>query len=117
MEISIDGQSYLVHRIVWLIFHGEPVPREIDHRDRDGTNNRIANLRAATHFQNMTNMTALRTNKLGVKGVSFDAQRGKFVAQLIAYGICRLSRRFDTLEEAELAYKAAALAHKGEFAP
>ena len=48
--------SVLVHRIVYLARHREiPEGYEIDHIDRDTSNNRISNLRAVTRYENLKN--------------------------------------------------------------
>jgi hypothetical protein len=53
---SVDGETYAVHRLVWVWHHG-PIPPElvIDHIDRIRTNNRIENLRLVTLRQNSKN--------------------------------------------------------------
>ena len=52
IHIKIDGKNYYAHQLAWLYVHGEFVP-EINHIDCDPSNNRIANLRPATHSQNL----------------------------------------------------------------
>lgn len=88
-----------VHRIIWLLERGEPVPEMVDHRDRTKLNNRISNLRAATKAQNAVNSPMSKFNTSGVKGVSLFRgkkyqARIKFQGQEIHLGT------FDTLEEA-----------------
>lgn len=55
----VDGKRVWrnVHRVVWEVHNG-PVPEglEIDHINRDKTDNRISNLRAVTHAANMKNI-------------------------------------------------------------
>jgi len=54
--MTIDKKQYKVHRICWAIHHGEdPGELDIDHIDRDRTNNRISNLRLVTGKQNRHN--------------------------------------------------------------
>ena len=48
--------------------------------------------------------TAYSTNKLGVKGVSYDKRRGKYVAQLSYKKKHYHLGRYDTIEEAKKAY-------------
>jgi hypothetical protein len=49
-------ESYLAHRIVWLLHYGEdPGDSEIDHWDHNPLNNKIENLRLATSSQNLSN--------------------------------------------------------------
>ena len=114
-KIKIDGTLFLAHRLAWLYVHGG-FPSVIDHRDRDGRNNKIANLRIATNTQNQANRLAQKNNKCGFKGVFWLERLHKWQAQIykgrrqIYIGV------FDTPEDAHAAYMRAAVAHFGEFA-
>ena len=47
-------RSAVAHRIVWIATHGPIAPGlEINHRNRDKADNRIDNLEAITHLQNV----------------------------------------------------------------
>jgi hypothetical protein len=114
LRVRLQEIEYNLHRLAWIIVHGEPLPPEIDHRDRDRLNNKIANLRAATRDQNRVNVGPLKNNVLGVKGVVF--RRGKFKARIMINGLRYDLGQFDTLEMAGKAYQDAAIALHGEFA-
>ena len=88
--------NHKAHRLVWLIKRGEPVPDEIDHRDRVRSHNWIGNLRDATRAQNSYNMGLRSDNKTGVKGVSYLTRDNRFRVTVNSrpYGT------FKTLEEA-----------------
>src|SRR4249920_1606718 len=58
-----------LHRIVWLLYYGEPVPHTIDHKDTNPLNNRIDNLRDATTSENAINRVLSTNNTTGVNGV------------------------------------------------
>lgn len=104
---TVDGKSYRLHHLIWMYHHGY-FERELDHENRNRSDNRIENLRPCTHSQNLGNSRP-RVHKY--KGVTFDKQTQKWRAQLNgALG------RFNTIEEAALAYNAAAREHFGEFA-
>ncbi len=47
-----------VHRLVWLAFYGPSY--ELDHINRDKSDNRIENLRAVTHSENLKNRAPFR---------------------------------------------------------
>lgn len=87
----------------------------VDHKDGDGLNNQRVNLRRATHQQNLMNRGAPINNKSGYKGVSFDRFTGRWVAKIGVSGKHLNIGRFDTPEEAALAYNAAAERFYGEF--
>jgi hypothetical protein len=113
-KIGIDGKLYLAHRLAWLYMTGEFPTLNIDHIDRDGTNNRWSNLREATQAQNLANSRRYCNNKGGFKGV---LQRGpSWLAQIQPNGRPIHLGMFPTPEAAHAAYMAAARKYFGEFA-
>jgi hypothetical protein len=88
----------------------------IDHKDGNGLNNQRSNLRPATNAQNLWNRAKQKNNTSGYKGVSWDASRGKWMAQLKCQGRKVLHRRFADKIEAAQAYNETALKYFGEFA-
>ena len=67
-RIKINRKLYAVHRLVWVMHGNDPVPF-VDHINGDVLDNRIENLRAATHSQNCMNRRQRSDNKSGIKGV------------------------------------------------
>jgi hypothetical protein len=114
--ITIGYVDYRAHRLAWLIMTGEWPEFEIDHEDTDKENNQWKNLRSATHSQNTVNRPVRSDNRSGVKGVSWDKFRKKWMAVCKVNGVYVLKRRFDKLEDAAAAYEASARQHHGEFA-
>ena len=105
-NVRFRRKVYGVHRVAFMIMTGT-VPDSVDHRDGDPTNNRWANLRAATPTQQNANRRGHGKLK---KGVRRDGNR--FAAQL-----CRRHLgMFETEDEAHEAYVAAARAMFGDFA-
>ena len=76
-QLAIGRKKYLEHRIIFLFHHGY-LPERIDHIDVDPLNNRIENLREATHSQNMCNRVVSENSKTGVKGVTWHKASGKW---------------------------------------
>jgi len=72
-EIVIDKKTYLAHRLAWLYAYGT-FPLILDHKDRNKSNNRIANLRKATPSQSQANKSISRDNQSGYKGVSWNGR-------------------------------------------
>jgi hypothetical protein len=100
--LSVYGQKIqtLAHRVVWALAYGE-WPKEIDHRNRIRTDNRLSNLREATHAQNHQNRTP--------RGASLDTRNelGRWHARIgLNYQRIYLGT-FDTEEDAHQAYLAA----------
>ena len=52
--IKLNGSRYYGHRLVWLYVYGY-FPKEIDHIDRNKSNNKLSNLRSVTRKENMLN--------------------------------------------------------------
>ena len=109
---TFNGKTYKVHHLVW-IFHGKSNCEEIDHINRVRSDNRIENLRPCTRVQNLANS---RAKGSGYKGVSVCKQTGRWVAQIgVNYKNIKIGR-FDTAEEAAVAYNEAAKLYFGDFA-
>ena len=104
----------LEHRVVWELAHGE-CPKYLDHINRDKTDNRLANLRPATHADNHQNRPAPASNTSGVKGLSYEKGANRWVGQIMWHGQLFLKKSVDrTKVEAWLIQKRNELA--GQFA-
>lgn len=116
IEIRLVGTSYLAHRLAWLHHYGSWPELDVDHKDRDKGNNRIANLRPATIVENRRNSSIKADNASGIKGVSWDAVLGKWRAQIGLNGTTKYIGIFESKEDAEAARTAVANDNFGEFA-
>lgn len=114
--IGVDGVNCLAHRLAWLYMTGKWSDPEVDHEDKNASNNIWANLREATHQQNNCNKSKYRRNTSGYKGVSWDKQNKKWVASIMAAGKYKFLGRHDTPQQAHAVYCAAASAEHGQFA-
>jgi hypothetical protein len=103
--IRVDGIDYKAHRLAWLHYYGVAPADLIDHKDRDNGNNRINNLREATHAQNQQNKKVYANNKSGHKGVSWYPLRRKWRVRIQHNTKPILVGFFDTIEEAIKARK------------
>jgi hypothetical protein len=112
--IRVDGILYPAHRLAWLYVYGEWPEDEIDHIDLQRKNNRIINLRKATHQQNMRNTPLRSHSTTRLKGVRFD--RNAYVAYITVNGKWNYLGRFGNPEDAHACYIAAAKDAFGEFA-
>ncbi|WP_157033074.1 HNH endonuclease [Halomonas sp. S2151] len=97
-RISILNSYYLEHRLAWLWMEGGPVPEQIDHVNRDATDNRWANLREAKHIQNGRNQSLHSNNSSGYGGVSRSS--GKWRARCHMLGKDHHIGTFDDVEKA-----------------
>ena len=114
-SIGIYNKNYLAHRLIFLWHHGY-LPKYIDHIDGNPFNNRIENLREATHQQNMCNAKKSIANSSGYKNVSWDASSKKWRVRL---KIDKKEKQFGSYKDIEEANLVAIKLRKmyfGEFA-
>lgn len=116
IQTKIDGESYLVHRLVWKLRTGTEPSDTIDHRNGDRMDNRIDNLRLATKGQNSYNQRVRADSTSAVKGVSLEKTSGLWKSRIQYAGRAVFLGRFATKDAAHEAYKKAALKYHGEFA-
>lgn len=62
IQIGIDGRAHGAHRLAWLYVYGEIPKNEIDHINGIRDDNRIVNLRNATHHQNCWNSAVTKSS-------------------------------------------------------
>jgi hypothetical protein len=103
--IGVEGKGYTAYRLAWLYVYGNFPLGDIDHINRDPTDDRIANLRSVSHSANLHN-TLPRSPKSGHKGV-YKTQENKWQAKIrVNYKMHHLGT-FTTIEKAANAYKLA----------
>lgn len=113
--IHVGYKRFRAHRLAWVYANGDVLDdyTEVDHINRNRSDNRISNLRTATKSQNMGN--SIGHSKTGLpKGVVRNKKR--FSARFMADRKLQYLGTFDTATEAHEAYMRAAVATKGEFA-
>lgn len=104
------------HRIAWAIYYGECAGGfEIDHINRDKSDNRICNLRLATRSQNSMNVAAQKNNSSKLKGAHWNSRTGKYRSKIMLNGKEHFLGYFTTAEEASAAYAEASKKLHGEF--
>ena len=80
IKIRINYKHYLAHRLAWLYVYGEWPSKHLDHINRNPSDNRISNLREATHLENNKNASKRKDNTSGYKGVNWHARNKKWIA-------------------------------------
>lgn len=103
-QIRIAKRGYKSHRLAWLYVYGKWPIGDIDHINRNTSDNRIANLREATRSENLQNTGLHPKNTSGLKGVSWHKSAKKWRARITANGIEVGLGLFKTPEAAYSAY-------------
>lgn len=106
------GVKIYAHKAAWAMAFGAWPGCQVDHIDRDASNNRIANLRLAEAAQNAMNRGAYGSVPL----IGVWKEREGFRAQVTVNKKRVWSRRFETAEIAARARDAVAIQYHGEFA-
>ena len=105
--IQIDRKQIGEHRLAWFYMTGAFPPDQIDHINRNKTDNRFVNLRTVTGSENQHNQGINRVNTSGYKGVSYQKCCKKWYASIQFNNVQKNLGRFSTAEEASAAYLAA----------
>lgn len=117
-KITIDGVICNASQLAWLHYHGTHAPGLLDHKNGIRSDNRIANLRPATHSENSRNVGVRANNSSGLKGASKfynRYNRAKFRSSITVNKKRIFLGLFMTAEEAHEAYCRAARELHGEF--
>lgn len=104
----IEQKRISMHRLLL----NTPKNQEVDHINGNKADNRKCNLRICDHTQNMFNKPIYKSNKTGIKGVTFE--NGKYRARITAYKNVVDLGSFDNLEDAMFARFEAEKLH-GDF--
>ena len=110
--VTIDRVLWLSHRVIWKMVTGEDPPSDIDHKDRNGLNNRWDNLRTATRTQAVWNRQLPR--KVNPYRGAYR-RRNKWYSTIMVGSVAHYLGTFSTPEEAAAAYETAARNLHGLF--
>lgn len=111
MAMAKTGHSAL-HRFILSAEKGTIV----DHKNRNGLDNRRENLRICSLNENAANRRSPLRSKSGFKGVTYHKQSGKWQGAIKINGKHVHLGLFDSAEDAAKAYDARAHEAHGEFA-
>ena len=114
LVVRLNGVLYKAHRVIFKIVTGEDPSADLDHKDRNPSDNRWDQLRPATRQQNNWNTRLRSDNTTGFCGIRRQ-RNGKYQARIWSNGACRYFGGFPTPEEAAAARKTIARELQGEF--
>lgn len=117
VQMMVEGEMLLGHRLIWFLVTGHWPVEVIDHVDGDRGNNRWANLRSVSQAENCQNMKRChRDNRSGLLGVELR-RTGKFMATICVKGVRKRLGVFDTAEAAHAEYMRAKVSIHPFFQP
>ena len=91
-DVMLEGTAYRSHRIVWYLSRGsDPGVKEIDHIDRNKSNNTPENLRLASRSLQSQNRNKWKGSSSAFRGVTWHKVSGKW------HAVCRLRREDGSL--------------------
>ena len=98
--IMINYKYYSSHRLAWLYVYGEFPDKQIDHINRDRSDNRIKNLRNVDQNVNMKNRGISKNNTSGFSGVCWCNTRKVWKATIWNLNKCIRLGQFKQLKDA-----------------
>jgi hypothetical protein len=114
IRVKLNYVTYGAHRLIFLMHYGY-LPKSLDHIDCNKSNNKIENLRVATHGENRMNIGLQSNSKSGIKNVNWYKKTNKWLVQL---GVNGKKLHFGTYFDLEVAkFVAETMRHKyhGQF--
>jgi hypothetical protein len=114
--VRVDKKMYLGHRLAWLYVYGKYPKNNIDHINRDRSDNRITNLRDVTSSQNNRRRLVSKNSQSGYKGVRKNKNCSTWSARIKKDKVEFHLGCFKTKEDAAVAYNKKAEEFFGQFA-
>jgi hypothetical protein len=116
---KVRNSRVLAHNIAWVFLGRPELPPgvTVDHADRNGSNNRQGNIRAATKSQQCANRPVFKSKMhTAPKGVFYDSNVNRWRARIQAAGKKWPLGSYDCPAAASCAYQIAAEQAFGAFA-
>ena len=114
-RVRLMYKDYLTHRVIFFMHHGY-WPNQVDHINRDRSDNRIENLRNCDIQQNRMNSSHRTDASKYGRNVSWAKKMGKYRVRLNYKGQAITLGYFKDLEFAQLLAKEAREKYFGEWA-
>lgn len=115
IRVAYKGRKFLVHRLIYAMHNGS-VPKFLDHINCNRNDNRIENLRPATHEQNLQNQLTPKNSTSKVKGVNWNKNINKWLVRLCVNKKRIFCGYFDNFDDAVEVAKNKRIQEHKEFA-
>jgi HNH endonuclease len=99
--VGLHKRAFMEHRLIFMMHHGY-FPQEVDHIDGNKLNNKIENLRSASHLENLRNQKIRINNVSGHKNVGWASREQKWRVRLTVNRKDKHIGYFDDRELADL---------------
>ncbi len=118
ISLTLGKVNYRAHRIAWYVMTGDWLPssQDIDHINRNRSDNRWCNLRLKSRSENNLNSEKAPNSKSGVRGVHWVRKTNRWQARIVVDGILYELGQFDDFTAAIAARRAAEFRLLGENA-
>lgn len=107
IQIVVDSQICLAHRLAWLYVYGALPKNCIDHINHNPGDNRIINLRDVSTWENTKNRRRDPRNTSGMQGVTWHRRNKKWQVQLWNGGKYHYLGQFQNISDAKQVRKQA----------
>lgn len=112
---NVLGTGMLAHRVIFYLSYGY-LPKYVDHKNGNRTDNRPKNLREATNAQNIANSNSRKGSSSKYLGVCFSKNHGKWLANITSNNKNYYIGIYSNEVDAALAYNEQAKRLHGDFA-
>ena len=103
--IRLKRKKYRAHRLAWLYTYGKFPEDQIDHINRDKTDNRLVNLRAVSGKENSRNQFIPTNNTSGHIGVSWHTKNNRWRVSVSKVYYGSFECKSDAIAKAKKVYK------------
>ena len=117
LMIRVDRRGCWAHRLAYLYMTGAMPAADVDHINRDKSDNRWANLRAASRSDNLANASQRPGSASGYRGVTWDRNGNCWSVRIFARGKRVHVGQFRDKVDAAKAHARAMIELFGDFAP
>ena len=114
--LCVDRTFFRAHRLAWFYYYGEWPIGDVDHINRNRSDNRISNLREASRSDNICNSSKRSDNKTGVRGVSFNPRSKNYTVKIEKSGCVFVQHGVKDLDKAKQIAEGFIKQLHGEFA-
>ena len=104
--IHVFGRRIAAHRLAWFVSYGKWPSHEIDHINGERDDNRLVNLREATHAENLQNQRRAKSDNksTGILGAYKSNKRGRWESKIQINGKLKYLGTFESPDAAHEAY-------------